>query len=143
MSEVDRMTPCGGCDHPLGLHILTMMDTQMCAAAGDCECSCYLRPDGEMWTIENAAEETFGVQGGPTVLLNVHPRTACAGEHCVLHNPSDHALRDAPLNWRGDRNLMERTCPHGIGHPDPDSVAYLETVGIEGAGVHGCDGCCR
>lgn len=38
-----------------------------------------------------------------------------------------------PLNWRGDRGLIERRCPHGIGHPDPDTV---------GDTVHGCDGCC-
>ncbi len=33
---------------------------------------------------------------------------------------------------------LERTCAHGIGHPDPDSLAWL---GCEG--IHGCDGCCH
>jgi hypothetical protein len=33
-------------------------------------------------------------------------------------------------------------CPHGIGHPDPDSVAFFEKNGDTGFGVHGCDGCC-
>lgn len=40
-----------------------------------------------------------------------------------------------PQHWRGDRHLMERICPHGVGHPDPDD--------INPDGVHGCDGCCR
>lgn len=30
--------------------------------------------------------------------------------------------------------MMERMCPHGIGHPDPDEI----TLDV----VHGCDGCC-
>jgi hypothetical protein len=30
---------------------------------------------------------------------------------------------------------MERICPHGVGHPDPDDVFATDTV-------HGCDGCC-
>lgn len=47
-----------------------------------------------------------------------------------------------PINIRYDRNcLVERVCKHGVGHPDPDSVAYLEEKGIDD-GVHGCDGCC-
>jgi hypothetical protein len=41
--------------------------------------------------------------------------------------------------------LVERVCPHGVGHPDPDpdSVARLaESTGGAHHGVHGCDGCC-
>jgi hypothetical protein len=29
------------------------------------------------------------------------------------------------------------------GHPDPDDVAYQESVGVRGVGLHSCDGCCR
>lgn len=80
------------------------------------------------------------------VLTNVHPASACVGEHCPIHNPSEHPLTDAPLLWRSDRGLMERTCKHGIGHPDPDDIAYKERkFGREFAdaeSVHGCDGCC-
>jgi len=47
------------------------------------------------------------------------------------------------LNWRSDRRLMERVCPHGIGHPDPDDVAYRVSRGEPATvAVHGCDGCC-
>jgi hypothetical protein len=32
---------------------------------------------------------------------------------------------------RTDRNnLMERVCPHGIGHPDPDSMEWLHRIGF-------------
>lgn len=81
------------------------------------------------------------------LLVNVHPSQDCEGEHCVIHNPSDHAMRDFPLQWREAGPLdikpshFERICPHGIGHPDPDSAAYLKNVG-ENVSIHGCDGCC-
>ena len=45
---------------------------------------------------------------------------------------------------RTDRhNLMERVCPHGIGHPDPDSLEWLGRIGVPDDGVHVCDGCCQ
>lgn len=78
--------------------------------------------------------------------LRVHHPDACAGEHCPFHNPSDHRMRDWKVNIR-ESTLVERLCPHGIGHPDPDSVAYMDRRdGYEEGdgcwGVHGCDGCC-
>jgi hypothetical protein len=40
--------------------------------------------------------------------------------------------------------LSERICPHGIGHPDPDSLSFLHAQGAgEWVAVHGCDGCCN
>lgn len=77
-------------------------------------------------------------------ILNAHDDGQCAGEHCCLHKPSDHALSQAPLNWRGDLGLMERICPHGIGHPDPDDLDYKRSVGLDAdtLAIHGCDGCC-
>lgn len=78
--------------------------------------------------------------------LVVHAAGLCAGEHCVVHNPSTHAMLEFPTLWRGDRALMERICPHGVGHPDPDHIAFVaSTKGKEAARtelVHGCDGCC-
>lgn len=82
--------------------------------------------------------------GGPLV---VHAPEKCAGQVCCIHNPSDHVMKYFPQLWRDDRELMERTCPHGIGHPDPDDLAYKASIrGADYAyweGVHGCDGCCR
>lgn len=80
---------------------------------------------------------------GTEQVIGVHTPEGCTGRHCVIHNPSDHAMRDFPTHWRSDRMLMERICPHGVGHPDPDDLAYQEARFPQRApGVHGCDGCC-
>lgn len=71
--------------------------------------------------------------------LQCHHPDACSGEYCTMHNRSDHNMRSWPQNWRGDVGYMERICPHGIGHPDPDCY-YRRTHGDV---VHGCDGCCH
>jgi hypothetical protein len=98
--------------------------------------------DGSQWFIGSVAEASIGAQVGAGLLVNVHPESACAGRHCVVHNPSNHHMRGWRLNWRDDVGVMERLCPHGIGHPDPDDLAYRRQVG-RGNRVHGCDGCCR
>ena len=73
--------------------------------------------------------------------VRIHPKSACEG-HCPFHNPSDHHMKDWPILIRYS-GLVERTCPHGIGHPDPDSLAYLSEQDQKGyLGIHGCDGCC-
>jgi len=92
--------------------------------------------------IDRATEPTLGIQVGGAVLVNVHPPEQCAGRPCVMHAPSDHHMREWSTNWRGDTRVMERMCPHGIGHPDPDDVAYQKTIDRAWVGVHGCDGCC-
>lgn len=95
----------------------------------------------EMWA-GPATDATWGIDQGQTVLTNVHPESACAGSPCVLHNPSDHHMARWPTLWRGDKGLMERMCDHGVGHPDPDDMAFHVSHGREFLGVHGCDGCC-
>jgi hypothetical protein len=74
-----------------------------------------------------------------TRTLIVHDEGKCAGEYCTIHKRSNHAMRSFPQNYRWDANFMERICPHGIGHPDPDDI-MLERTPI--LGIHGCDGCC-
>ena len=83
--------------------------------------------------------------------IQVHDHVACTGQHCVIHNPSGHSMRSFPTHWRSDRYLMERICPHGIGHPDPDDIEFKRhAMGphpwtdeqIRTEVVHGCDGCC-
>lgn len=78
--------------------------------------------------------------------LRVHSFNDSCLTSCSIHNPSDHPLRDAPTFWRSDRGIMERICPHGIGHPDPDGIAFIRATRGDGdawaEGVHGCDGCC-
>jgi hypothetical protein len=80
--------------------------------------------------------------GGGTALMHVHSPLQCEGRPCVIHHPSDHHMRGWPMLWRADLGIMERTCPHGIGHPDPDDLAFHESLGHDWLGVHGCDRCC-
>ena len=70
----------------------------------------------------------------PLATLRTHSPDACTGRPCCIHNPSHHHMTSWPQNWRPDRGLTERICPHGIGHPDPDDPTTNRT--------HGCDGCC-
>lgn len=76
------------------------------------------------------------------VLRNVHSYSSCAGRPCVIHDPTDHAMRDWTLHWRSDRGIFERFCPeHGTGHPDPDQIPYWEESDQIWQAVHGCCGC--
>lgn len=76
----------------------------------------------------------FTLEGGQ-VIFNVHHINQCAGRNCVLHNMSNHSMRSFPQHYRQDIGIMERVCPHGIGHLDPDELT-------DRLGAHGCDGCC-
>lgn len=76
-------------------------------------------------------------------VVAAHSPEKCEGRPCVIHNQSDHNMRGFPTFFRFDRYLMERHCPHGVGHPDPDDAAWQNEVMPErAASVHGCDGCC-
>lgn len=95
-------------------------------------------------TIGKEEMEEYTTGTGQT--LKVHDKEDCKGRHCCIHNPSDHHMKDWPTNWRSDRGLMERICPeHGVGHPDPDDLAFKELMGINASveAVHGCCGCCN
>jgi hypothetical protein len=82
-------------------------------------------------------EKAILEHSGITIL--VHDSDKCIGKYCTIHNRSNHIMRSFPQHWRGDRAIMERTCPHGVGHPDPDE--YKLTLS-KYEGIHGCDGCC-
>lgn len=75
--------------------------------------------------------------------IKVHDKKDCKGRNCCIHNPSDHHMKDWPTHWRDDRGLMERICKCGVGHPDPDDLAYKKKMGYpDSTGIHGCCGCC-
>lgn len=77
------------------------------------------------------------------VLRNTHSEDECSHRTaCVVHNPSNHSMRQMPLHWRGDRGIFERICAHGVGHPDPDQKEYWAETNQSWQSVHGCDGCC-
>lgn len=78
-----------------------------------------------------------------TLVFWTHSADQCSGQFCVIHNPSDHNMKDWPRNWREDRGIMERICQHGCGHPDPDDMNYRKMAGIYHSSdeIHGCCGC--
>lgn len=69
--------------------------------------------------------------------LHTHGIKKCLGRSgpCCIHSPSDHHMRAWPQSWRPDLKVMERLCPHGQGHPDPDGYGPDVQHDI-------CDGCC-
>jgi hypothetical protein len=77
-------------------------------------------------------------------ISNVHLGDTCEAP-CPIHSPTDHQMRKFRLLYRDDRGIFERLCEHGVGHPDPDNMAYFTKMrGPDHAqGIHGCDGCCR
>jgi hypothetical protein len=82
------------------------------------------------------------IKGGQRIMA--HDPSRCVGHFCSVHNPSDHYMKDWPQLWRDDRGIMERICPHGVGHPDPDDVAFYNKAHPDDKYyiVHGCCGCC-
>ncbi len=91
-----------------------------------------VRRPGEIWMLD----------GHRIAGVHFHEDCLKQGFRCVFHNQSRHYMSDLPLLYRDDRNIFERICEHGIGHPDPDQFEYWEASGNIGADVHGCDGCC-
>ena len=70
----------------------------------------------------------------------VHPPTVCAGENCCIHNPSPHSMVSFPQHFgRRGTVFMERECPHGFFHPDPDDPKTKDWIERR----HNCDGCCK
>lgn len=70
----------------------------------------------------------------------IHAKQNCSGM-CPFHCPSDHHMKNWPIFIRSS-TLVERMCGHGQGHPDPDSLNYLDPHGDLLLGIHGCDKCC-
>lgn len=105
-------------------------------------CSMSKLLHNKRWSYERFTDDHFKV-------WKVHKREICAGSNCAIHNPSDHTLNKARIVLRSwspfsfkPHGFVERICEHGIGHSDPDSVAFYTSIGQEGHGMHGCDGCC-
>lgn len=80
--------------------------------------------------------------GRTVTLRDVHDPALCQFRACVIHNPTEHHMREWPLHWRDDRGIFERICAHGVGHPDPDQLEFWQHLGLESVDVHGCDYCC-
>lgn len=76
--------------------------------------------------------------------LRTHEPKDCEGQKlCDIHDRRGEGPEAKwPLNWRGDRGIMEVICPHGIGHPSPAQAQHMKRIGKEYENIHGCDGCC-
>ncbi len=92
-----------------------------------------------MYLAQNEATGYWVMMRDCTSYLRVHDPADCEGRGCGIHNhPSDHPLKEAPLNWREDSGILERICKHGVGHPDLDAALYLASIGKGVENVHGC-----
>ena len=78
-------------------------------------------------------------------LFGLHSDSACEeGLGCALHDrPSEHPLKNAPMYWREELGVVERTCSHDVSHPDYDNALYMERKGQLLETIHICDGCCN
>ncbi len=86
----------------------------------------------------------YALEGSGTV-LKAHALEVCdpARGPCPIHRRTDHHMRKYPQVWRDDRGIMERMCPHGCGHPDPDDPKCFGPGAEKHEAIHGCDGCCQ
>ena len=78
--------------------------------------------------------------GGQKITAH-HPDKCANSKACCIHNLSVHHMSGWEQNYRD--GVMERICPHGTGHPDPDDVVFRTQRDGEVDTVHGCDGCCN
>jgi hypothetical protein len=74
---------------------------------------------------------------GTGIRLHIHDQAGCRGLFCVVHRPQPGPWRDWPTHWRDDVKMMERICPHGVGHPCAENYGRDHSARL----VHGCDGC--
>lgn len=79
---------------------------------------------------------------GTGQVLQVHEQDLCVGQWCVIHKPMPGPMARMPTHWRADRNLMERICEHGVGHPAREQIAHWNATGQNWKAIHGCDKCC-
>ena len=73
--------------------------------------------------MKEAKREVWLLLGSDQIVTGVHPAEWCSGS-CVIHNPSDHSLRDLPLGFDARTKAFYRTCPCGSTHQDPDERIY-------------------
>lgn len=83
--------------------------------------------------------ELHDLESGQAIFT--HEAGECIGEWCVIHRPMPGPWESWPRVWRGDRGIVERRCPHGVGHPVAEMHEWSIMMGQEVDLIHGCDGC--
>lgn len=76
------------------------------------------------------------LESGQTI--QCHERTECLGQWCAIHQPMPGPWAEWPRLWHNEHNIMERTCPHGIGHPVAEMYDFYIDNGRAFDLVHGC-----
>lgn len=71
-------------------------------------------------------------------VLQTHERGQCFGQWCAVHQPMPGPWAEWPRQWRQDRSIMERKCPHGVGHPVAEMYDFAVAQGRAYDLVHGC-----
>lgn len=72
-----------------------------------------------METTYDDISRTAELSGGQTIYA-FHKSEQCAGEHCPVHNPSDHPYRDLALFFEPEGFYMYRVTDDGTKILDPD-----------------------
>lgn len=91
-------------------------------------------------------KETVQLSDDETI-VHVHNRAHCDGQFCAIHNPSDHPLSRMPRRF--ENGIILRLCSHGMYHPDPDALNFIERTFGRAVALsreeHGCCGasCCQ
>jgi len=70
-------------------------------------------------------------------MIRTHRSEHCLGEFCAIHRQMPGPWAGWPRHWRDDRELLERICPCGVGHPVAEMYLIPQTPGRL---VHGCCG---
>jgi hypothetical protein len=71
-------------------------------------------------------------------VIETHDRGVCLGQWCCIHSPMPGPWAAWPRYWRGDRGIMERICPCGVGHPVAEMYEYAVVMNRTENLVHGC-----
>lgn len=88
--------------------------------------------------VEGKGQELWSIDG---LHLQTHMRSQCQGEWCCIHRPMPGPWSEWPLHWRGDRGIMERICPCGVGHPAVEQFDHWAKTDQKYQAIHGCCFC--
>lgn len=99
---------------------------------------------GVLWPTEHRSfDQHVDIAQFTNTIALVHTYLNCATP-CAIHDPSDHHMRNLPVFYRSDRNIVERCCSDGVWHPDPDQVTrWQETLSHAEAVAQSTHGCCK
>lgn len=77
-------------------------------------------------TYDDASHKAFLTSG--QTIERFHASGECYGDHCPVHNPSDHAFRNFPLGFNMEIFMFTRILPDPVAGvfeiPDPDDYNY-------------------